>query len=294
MAYKSGYVSIVGKPNVGKSTLLNSIIGQKVSIVSPKAQTTRNSITGIKTLPDAQIVFTDTPGIHKPFHKLGEAMVNSAMASAKDVDVILYMVTPDIPQDDDIRSIRKVLNINSTSLLVINKVDTVKKEVLLPLMSKYTEMFTFEEVIPVSAVNGDGIDSLMRSIIKYLPEGPKFYPDDITTDQLERFLVSEVIREKVMMLTKDEVPHSVAVEVVRWDETSSSGLIKIEVNIYVERESQKGIIIGKGGNILKKVGSLARRELEDLFGVKFFLSTWIKVRKNWREDVTFLKELGLN
>jgi GTP-binding protein Era len=294
MAYKSGYVSIVGKPNVGKSTLLNSIIGQKVSIVSPKAQTTRNSITGIKTLPDAQIVFTDTPGIHKPFHKLGEAMVNSAMASAKDVDVILYMVTPDIPQDDDIRSIRKVLNINSTSLLVINKVDTVKKEVLLPLMSKYTEMFTFEEVIPVSAVNGDGIDSLMRSIIKYLPEGPKFYPDDITTDQLERFLVSEVIREKVMMLTKDEVPHSVAVEVVRWDETSSSGLIKIEVNIYVERESQKGIIIGKGGNILKKVGSLARRELEDLFGVKFFLSTWVKVRKNWREDVTFLKELGLN
>ncbi len=294
MAFRSGYVSIVGKPNVGKSTLLNSIIGQKVAIVSPKAQTTRNSITGIKTLPDAQIIFTDTPGIHKPFHKLGEIMVNSAIASTKDVDIVLYMVTPDMPKVADLRSIRRVLNINSKCMLVINKVDTVKKEALLPVIHKYTEMFSFDEVIPVSAISGDGMDELMRAIKKYLPEGPKFYPDDITSDQLERFLVSEIIREKVMMLTKEEIPHSVAVEVLRWDETSSSGLIKVEANIYVERESQKGIIIGKGGSILKKVGSLARWELEDIFGVKFFLSTWVKVRKNWREDVTFLKEIGLN
>ncbi|UCG78068.1 MAG: GTPase Era [Nitrospirota bacterium] len=294
MSYRSGYVSIVGRPNVGKSTLLNYIIGQKVAIVSPKAQTTRNSIRGIKTYSDAQIIFIDTPGIHKPGHELGHSMVRDALASIAEVDVVILMVSPEMPKNDDIKYIKDVIDRNNDCILVINKADTVKHGSLLPIMQKYSEAFSFAEIVPISAKTGEGVDDLIAAIKRYIPEGPQLYPDDITSDQLERFLVSEIIREKIMILTMDEVPHSVAVEVLKWDEKRSGKMIRVEANIYVERESQKGIIIGKAGVMLKRIGSMARKEIEDLFGSRFYLSLWVKVKKDWRDNPEFLKDIGFD
>ncbi|MGB9715049.1 MAG: GTPase Era [Thermodesulfovibrionales bacterium] len=289
--FRSGFVSIIGRPNVGKSTLLNSILGEKVSIVTPKPQTTRNRIIGIKTLPDAQIIFIDTPGIHKPRHKLGNTMVKTALEAFKEVDIILFITEPQEPERGDQFIIKLLKEINSPVFLLINKIDTVKKPELLPLINKINELFPFKEIIPISALKQDGIDILLKKIYDYLPEGPKYYPDDIVTDQLERFMVSEIIREKATEMTEEEVPHSIAVEVTEWKEREN-GIIFIRANIYVERDSQKGIIIGKGGRMLKAIGTAARVDIEKLLNTKVFLELWVKVKKDWRDNLKTLEELG--
>ncbi|MCX7913759.1 MAG: GTPase Era [Thermodesulfovibrionales bacterium] len=289
--FKSGYVSISGKPNVGKSTLLNTILGQKISIVTPKPQTTRNRILGIKTTKDAQIIFIDTPGIHRPKHMLGQLMMKSAKEAVREVDIILLLVEPTEPSQEDIFIIENIINLKKPTFLIINKVDTIKKPYLLPLIEKYNSLFQFTEIIPISALEGDGIDVLLETIVKYLPEGPKYYPDDLITDQLERFMVSEIIREKIMQSTEEEVPYSVATEVVDWQERED-GTIFIKTNIYVEREGQKGIIIGKGGEKLKAIGIKARVEIERLLDTKVFLELWVKLKKDWRSNEKMLKRLG--
>lgn len=289
--HRSGYVSIIGCPNVGKSTLLNSILGEKIAIVTSKPQTTRNRIIGIKTLTNAQIIFIDTPGIHKPRHKLGEKMVKTAIESLKEVDLILFMVEPQEPKMEEIEIVDLLKKINIPVFLLINKIDTIKKPNLLILIEHFSKLYPFKEIIPISAVKYDGIDLLLQKIYDYLPSGPKYYPDDLLTDQLERFMVSEIIREKIMNLTEEEIPHSVAVEVSEWKEREN-GLISIRCNIYVEREGQKAIIIGKKGTMLKSIGTSARLEIERLLNTKVFLELWVKVRKNWRNDNQLLKELG--
>ncbi len=289
--FRSGYVSLTGRPNVGKSTLLNAMLGEKVAIVSSKPQTTRNRIIGVKTLPDAQIVFIDTPGIHKPKHKLGELMVKEARGSAQEVDVVLFMAEPEEPGSGDKFIIELLKDLNKPVFLLINKIDTVKKPQALPVIEAYSKLYNFDEVIPISALKGDGVDILLKTIVNYLPEGPKYYPDDILTDQIERFMVSEIIREKIIQQTEDEIPYSVAVDVTQWTERGD-GVILIHANIYVEREGQKGIIIGKGGSKLKTIGTNARLEIEKLLGAKIFLELWVKIKKDWRNREQALKELG--
>ncbi|MCL5061897.1 MAG: GTPase Era [Nitrospirae bacterium] len=289
--FKSGYVSLTGRPNVGKSTLLNTILGEKIAIVSPKPQTTRNRIVGVKTMPDAQIIFIDTPGIHKPKHKLGELMVKQAKESVKEVDVILFMVEPEEPGSGDKFIIDILKDMGKPVFLLINKVDTVRKPQVLPVIDAYSRLYPFKEIMPISALAGDGIDILIKTIVDYLPEGPKYYPDDILTDQLERFMVSEIIREKIIHQTEDEIPYSVAIEINQWSERED-GVVFIQANIYVEREGQKGIIIGKGGARLKTIGTSARLEIEKLLGTKVFLELWVKIKKDWRSSERILKELG--
>lgn len=289
--FRSGYVSLTGMPNVGKSTLLNTILGEKVAIVSPKPQTTRNRIIGVKTMPDAQIVFIDTPGIHKPKHRLGELMVKQAKESVKEVDVILFMVEPEEPGSGDKFIIDILKDMGKPVFLLINKVDTVKKTHVLPVIDAYSRLYPFKEIIPVSALTGDGVDILIKGIVDYLLEGPKYYPDDILTDQLERFMVSEIIREKIIQQTEDEIPYSVAIDIIQWTERED-GVIFIHANIYVEREGQKGIIIGKGGARLKSIGTNARIEIEELLGTRVFLELWVKIKKDWRSSERILKELG--
>ena len=289
--FRSGYVSIIGQPNVGKSTLLNSILGEKIAIVAPKPQTTRTKIVGIKNITDAQIVFIDTPGIHKPRHKLGETMVRTTMDALNEVDVILFMVEPVEPKRGDIAVINLLKEIRSPLFLLINKIDTVKKQDILPVIDHYKELCSFKEIIPLSAIKQDGVSLLLRTICGYLPIGPRYYSEDIVTDQMERFMVSEIIREKIIAVTEEELPYSVAVEVVQWDERED-GLISIICNIYIERDGQKAIIIGKKGSMLKTVGSAARVDIEKLLNAKVFLELWVKVKKNWRNDDQALKELG--
>lgn len=291
--FRSGYVSLTGRPNVGKSTLLNTIIGEKIAIVSPKPQTTRNRIVGIKNLPDAQIIFLDTPGIHKPKHRLGEIIVTEARESVREADLILFLVEPEMPGTGDKFIIDIIKNLDKPVFLLINKIDTVKKPQVLPVIDAYMALYPFNEVIPVSALEGDGVDILMKSIVTKLPEGPKYYPDDIVTDQIERFMVSEIIREKIMQQTSDEIPYSVAADIADWSERED-GVIFIYVNIYVEREGQKGIIIGKGGARLKAVGTAARADIESLLGTKIFLEMRVKVKKDWRSNERLLKDLGFN
>ena len=289
--FRSGYVSLTGRPNVGKSTLLNTILGEKIAIVTPKPQTTRNRIVGIKTLPDAQIVFLDPPGIHKPKHKLGAWMVRQAQGSFKDVDLILFMVEPEEPSAGDRFIIDDLKDMNKPVFLLINKVDTVKKSQILPVIDAYSKLCSFKEILPVSAVTGDGVDVLLKDIVKTLPEGPKYYPDDLVTDQYERFMASEIIREKIMQQTGDEIPYSVAVEIISWAERAD-GTVYIQANIYVERDGQKGIIIGKDGARLKAIGTSARLEIEQLLSAKVFLELWVKVKKDWRSNDQVLRELG--
>ncbi len=289
--FRSGYVSILGRPNVGKSTFLNAILGEKVAIVTSKPQTTRNRIIGVRTTPSAQIVFIDTPGIHKPMGMLGEFMVKEAMESLKEVDIVLLMVEPRNPGTEETAIIdlfkqRK----NLTVFLLINKIDTIRKAELLPIIEKYSTLYPFDEIIPVSAVRGDGLDIVLGKIIDRLPEGPKYYPDDIFTDQLERFMVAEIIREKIMSLTEEEIPYSVAVEVTQWEEKEN--MIVINANIYVEKESQKGIIIGKRGAMLKAIGIASREEIEGLLNTKVYIELWVKVKKDWRKKAGTLRELG--
>lgn len=280
---------------MGKSTLLNSILGEKVSIVTSRAQTTRNRIVGVKNLPDAQIVFLDTPGIHKPKHRLGEVMVREALESVKEVDLILLLVEPEEPGAGDLFIIEALKKLEIPVFLIINKADSVRKPRILPVIEAFMKLYPFREIIPLSALTGDGIEVLLESVVRYLPEGPKYYPDDVVTDQVERFMVSELIREKVMAQTKEEVPHSVAVEVEQWKEKKGEGgkaVVSIMANILVERDGQKGIIIGKGGQMLKEIGSSARAEIESLLGAKVFLELWVKVRKDWRSNESILRDLG--
>jgi GTP-binding protein Era len=291
--FRSGYVAIVGRPNVGKSTLLNTILGEKISIVTPRPQTTRKRIIGIRTAPDSQIIFIDTPGIHKPHHTLGEYMVGEAKEALKDVDLVFFMVEPRMPGAAD----RLIIDLLGQAekgvpvLLLINKVDTVKKAQLLPVIDEYQKLFSFEEIFPLSALDPAEVDRLLCSVVKRLPPGPKYYPDDILTDQYERFVVAETIREKAMTATGAEVPHSIAVEIVQWTERDD-GMLFLDANIYVEREGQKGIIIGKGGTKLKEIGSAARVDIEKFLGRKIFLKLWVKVKEDWRSDRRVLKELG--
>ena len=289
--FRSGYVSLTGRPNVGKSTLLNAILGEKVSIVTPKPQTTRNRLIGIKTLPDAQIIFVDTPGIHRPKHKLGEIIVREARGAAAEVDLIVFIAEPDLPGPGDKFIIKMLHDLGKPAFLVVNKIDTKKKPQVLPVIEAYSSLYPFREIIPVSALKGDGVDLLLNNVVRYLPEGPKYYPDDIVTDQIERFMVAEVVREKVMQQTEEEIPHSIATEVLQWSERKD-GVIFITINIYVERKGQKGIIIGKDGVRLKAIGTAARIEIEQLLGTKVFLELWVKVRKDWRSNNRMLSELG--
>jgi len=289
--FRSGYVSIIGRPNVGKSTLLNSILGEKIAIVTPKPQTTRNRIIGVKTIPDAQIIFIDTPGIHRPRHKLGETMIKTAMEALNEVDVVLFMVEPHVPKKEDAAAIDLLKKLQSPVMLLINKIDTIKKNELLPIIDHFKNLYQFNEIIPISAIKQDGISLLLKRICDYLPIGPMYYPDDLITDQLERFMVSEIIREKIMDSTEEELPYSVAVDVNKWHERDD-GLISISCNIYVEREGQKAIIIGKRGEKLKSIGSTARADIEKLLNTKVFLELWVKVKKNWRNDNQLLRELG--
>jgi len=289
--FRSGYVTILGRPNVGKSTLLNSILGEKVAIVTDKPQTTRNRIVGVRTTPSAQIVFIDTPGIHKPMERLGEFMVKEAMESLKEVDIVLLVVEPGMPRNEEAAIIDLFRQRENLAVfLLVNKTDTVRKAELLPVIEKYSALYPFDEIIPVSALRGDGLDIVLRKIIEYLPEGPKYYPDDIFTDQLERFMVAEIIREKIMSLTEEEIPYSVAVEVVQWEDKGD--MVVINANIYVEKESQKGIIIGRRGAMLKAVGIASRKEIEGLLNTRVYIDLWVKVKKDWRKKAGTLKELG--
>jgi len=290
--FKSGFAAIVGRPNVGKSTLLNRITGHKIAIVSDKPQTTRNRIRGVYTDENAQIVFLDTPGIHKPFSKLGDYMVKAAEGALDEVDVVLFLT--DVSEElggGDRYIIERLKNVKTSVILVLNKIDKVSRDGVLPVIDAYRRLHDFTEIVPVSAARGDNVERLLELVIQYLPEGPMFYPPGQVTDHPERFICAELIREKILLLTREEVPHSVAVEIERM-ETDDRGLVRIGAVIYVERESQKGILIGKGGAMLKEIGRLAREEMERLLGSKIFLELWVKVKKDWRNHEAFLKSMG--
>ena len=290
--FKSGFVAIVGRPNVGKSTFMNYVLGQKIAIMSDKAQTTRNKIQGVYTKDDAQIVFLDTPGIHKPKHELGEFMVKSAYSALKEVDAVLFMVNASEkrgPGDDFI--IEKLKGIKTPIFLVLNKIDLVTPEVLLERVESYKDALDFAGVFPISVLQGNNVNELMEGLINALPEGPQYYPADQITDHPEYFVVSELIREKILQLTQEEIPHSVAVTV---DKMQKDEFDKVHVyaNIIVERKSQKGIIIGKGGRLLKEIGTRARRDIQQLLGNKVYLELWVKVEKDWRKRKSNLQEYG--
>ncbi len=289
--FKSGFVTIIGRPNVGKSTLLNALLGEKIAIVSAKPQTTRTKVTGIFNRPDAQVVFLDTPGIHKAKARLNEFMVKAAKDSCEGVDLILFMVEADkpaAPGEDEI--IEFIKGLGTKAFVVINKIDLVQKEDLLPLIARYAEIGRFIEVIPVSSLYSANLDDLVGTVIKHLPEGPKYFPDDELSDQPERFIAAEMIREKIFRLIKQEVPYSTAVVV---DEMKDKGeIIYIRADIFVEKDSQKGIIIGAKGAMLKKIGEYARADIEKLLGVKVYLELWVKVKKDWREKPGALEEFG--
>ncbi len=292
-SYKSGFVSIIGRPNVGKSTFLNRVVGQKIAIMSDKPQTTRNKIQGVFTEDDAQIVFIDTPGIHKPKHKLGDFMVKVAQDSIKDVDATLFMINANegFGRGDEF-IIEKLQGSRSPVILVINKIDTIHPDQLFDLINKYKDLFQFAEIVPISALQGNNVDRLLKVIKTYLPEGPQYYPANQVTDHPERFIISELIREKVLHLTREEVPHSIAVIIEQIERRPEGNAIYVNATIVVERSSQKGIIIGKQGSMLKEVGKRARLDIENLLDTKVFLELWVKVQKDWRNRMSQLRDLG--
>ena len=292
MSFKSGFVSIIGRPNAGKSTLLNSILGEKVVIVSEKPQTTRNRIRGIKNMENAQIIFLDTPGIHKAKGHLNEFMVKEAMSALEDMDIIIYLVEATGKIKDELFIIESLKRVRCPVLLGINKIDMVRKDSILPLMDEYSSVYPFREIIPLSARKGEGMDELFRCIVELLPEGPKYFTEDILTDQTERFVVAEIVREKVFELTREEIPYSTAVIVERFKENPGKRIISISATINVERDSQKGIIIGKGGAMLKEIGTRARIDIERLLGTKVYLELFVKVVKDWTKNEKMLKEFG--
>lgn len=290
--FKSGFAAVIGRPNVGKSTLLNKLIGQKISIVSSKPQTTRNNIQGIMSDDECQIVFIDTPGIHKPRHKLDEYMVRDAEKSFKDVDLILFLTTPGTQMiHNDSFILKNLKNSDCPVFLVLNKIDENTQENVAKTLKIYSEMFDFTEIVPISALKGKNISTLKELMIKYMPEGPKYYPDDIVTDVQEKFIVSEIIREKSLKFLSQEVPHGIAVEVVSMKKNEKN-IYDIEVNMLCEKESHKGIIIGKQGSMLKKITEYSIHDIESMLGSKVKLKIWVKVRKEWRNNINTLRELG--
>lgn len=291
--YKSGFVALIGRPNVGKSTLLNFLVGQKVAIMSPQPQTTRSKISGIYTDDQEQIVFIDTPGIHKPKNKLDDFMDKSSYSALDEVDVVLFMVEPEPAGKGDQYIAELLKKIKKPVLLVINKIDKVHPDKLLSIIDSYKNLGDFAEIVPISASQGNNVSELIKTIAKYLPEGPQFYDADQLTDRPEYFIVAELIREQVLKLTHEEVPHATAVVVDRMRD-HEGGKLQIEATIYVERPGQKGIIIGKKGQMLKQIGIAARQDIEALLGEKVNLRLWVKVQKNWRSDPAFLKSIGYN
>lgn len=290
---KSGFVALVGRPNVGKSTLMNFLVGQKVAITSNKPQTTRNKISGIYTTDDMQVVFVDTPGIFKPHLELDDYMDKASLSSLKDVDLILFMVEPEKMGRGDEYIIEQLKKANVPILLLINKVDQVNPNELLPIIDEYHKLDVFKEFLPISATQGIGIADLIEVLREYLPEGPDYYDPEQITDRPEYFMVAELIREQILKLTAEEVPHAAAVWVERMNQHENNKL-QIEVTIYVEKSGQKGIIIGKGGAMLKQIGIKSRKQIEELLGEKVNLKLWVKVQRNWRSDPRFLKQIGYN
>ena len=290
--FKSGFVAVVGRPNVGKSTLINALIDDKIVIVSDKAQTTRNRIVCVYTDEKKQIVFMDTPGIHKPKHKLGEFMVDQAVDSLREVEAVLFVVAANEkrgPGDNFV--IEQLRKVNVPVFLIVNKIDTMEKQDLLEAIVSYENSYPFEAVVPISAREKDNIEEVVNLLEKHLPEGPKYFPDDMITDQPERLIISDIVREKILLQTHDEIPHAIAVDVDEM-KTRDDGTTYIRATIYVERDSQKGIIIGKQGAMLKLIGKQARADIERLLATKVFLDVWVKVKKDWRNKSGMLSELG--
>ncbi|WP_077621472.1 GTPase Era [Sediminibacillus massiliensis] len=291
--FKSGFITIIGRPNVGKSTFMNRVIGQKIAIMSDKPQTTRNKIQGVLTEPDAQYIFIDTPGIHKPKHKLGDFMVKVAENTLNEVDAVIFMINAEEGYGrGDQFILERLANVRNPVFLVINKIDQVHPDELLPLIDQYKDKYEFEEIIPISALEGNNVDHLLKVLKQHLPEGPQYYPEDQITDHPERFVISELIREKALQLTREEIPHSIAVVIDNIEEREKSGNVFIQATIVTERKSQKGIIIGKQGSMLKEIGQRARQDIEALLGTKIFLELWVKVQKDWRNRQTQLNEYG--
>ncbi len=290
--FRSGFAAIIGRPNVGKSTLMNHLIGQKIAIMSDKPQTTRNKIHGVYTTENVQIVFLDTPGIHKPQSKLGNYMMKSAESALKEVEVALFLI--DVSEGiggGDRFIIEQLKKTNTPVFLVMNKIDKVEPEALLPIITQYAELYPFAEVVPVSALNGNNVSTLVEQLVKYMPPGPQYYPADQVTDHPEQFVCAELIREKILHKTREEIPHSIAVTIEDM-RVQENGVVYIGAVIFVERDSQKGIIIGKKGELLKEVGKEARHDIEALLGSKTFLELWVKVKKDWRNHERVLKDLG--
>ena len=290
--FKSGFVAVVGRPNVGKSTLINALIDDKIVIVSDKAQTTRNRIVCVYTDEKKQIVFMDTPGIHKPKHKLGEFMVDQAVDSLREVEAVLFVVAANEkrgPGDNFV--IEQLHKVNVPVFLIVNKIDTMEKQDLLEAIVSYENSYPFEAVVPISAKEKDNIEEVVNLLEKHLPEGPKYFPDDMITDQPERLIISDIVREKILLQTHDEIPHAIAVDVDEM-KTRDDGTTYVRATIYVERDSQKGIIIGKQGAMLKTIGRQARGDIERLLATKVFLDLWVKVKKDWRNKSGMLSELG--
>ncbi|MEY8321277.1 GTPase Era [Lachnospiraceae bacterium 46-61] len=291
--FQSGFVSLVGRPNVGKSTLMNHFIGEKIAIISNKPQTTRNKITSILTRQNFQCIFIDTPGIHKPKHKLGEYMVKSAENALNEIDIILMLIEPtEKVLEKDKYVIEYLKNVKTPVILVINKIDTIEKQKLLQIIDNYRSLYDFAEVVPISAIKGQNTEELLKVIQKYLPEGPQYFPEDMVTDQPERQIVSEIIREKTLHLLQDEIPHGIAVEIMSMKKRADKDLVDIQATIYCEKESHKGIVIGKQGSMLKKIGSRSRTDVERLLGSPIYLQLWVKVKKDWRDSDFLLKNFG--
>ncbi|AMA72361.1 GTPase Era [Aneurinibacillus thermoaerophilus] len=292
--YKSGFVAIVGRPNVGKSTLMNYIVGQKVAIMSDKPQTTRNKIRAVYTSEEGQIIFIDTPGVHKPKSKLGNYMNRTVENALREVDMILFLVDASEtfgPGDEYI--IEKLKQVKTPVYLVINKIDKVHPDELLPFIDQYKEKYEFVEIVPVSALLGNNVNRLMEQLLERLPEGPQYYPADQITDHPERFVVAELIREKILHLTREEVPHSIAVVIEQMKpREDNENLVDIYATIYTERPSQKGILVGKKGSMLKEIGMRAREDIERLLGTKVYLNLWIKVKKDWRNQENLFRNFG--
>ncbi len=287
-SFKSGFVAIIGRPNVGKSTLINQLTGRKISIISHKPQTTRNKILGIIHLDNAQIIFLDTPGIFRPRRILDKKMVRTAYGSIS--DAVLFMTDGDRREEENDRQILDRLK-NNTVYLLINKIDKIKKPDLLPMIARYNSFFSFKEIIPISALKGENIAALPQKIKDVLSPGPRYFSEDTITDQPERFIAAEIVREKLLIRTQQEIPHSLTVEIEKTEEVK--GVLRMEATIYVESPSQKRIVVGKSGSVLKEVGTKARKELEELFGMKIYLGLWVKVKKDWRQDEKFLSRMGL-
>ena len=291
---KSAMITLCGRPNVGKSTLTNALVGEKVAIVSNKPQTTRNRITAIVNRGDTQFVLMDTPGFHKPRTRLGDFMVNVVKESVADVDCVLLLVEPVAaigPQEEGL--LERLKQSGAPAILVINKIDTVDKTRLLEVMALYSAAYDFDAILPISAKTGDGLEELMDELSKYAEEGPHLFPEDMITDQPERQICAELVREKLLQCLDKEIPHGTAVEVTRFSEREN-GIIDLEVTIYCEKDSHKGIIIGKKGAMLKKIGELARQDIEEFMGAKVYLQTWVKVKENWRDSMAQLRNFGFS